>query len=402
MLRRKVGEALRRKGCDDSFPRWSMLRRNPSGMLRRKLPWTIHFSAFHVQIPYLLLKCSLVALPSPDYVPGPEHPPSPNYLPGPEHPPLLVYVPEPEYPEYLVPSDAEAPMEDQPLSDALPIALSSGYVANSDLEENPEEDHADYPADGGDGDDESSDDDDDDDANDDDEEASEDKDDDKEEEEHLAPTPSPPLRVSSLPLTLPSPPTTSPTYAEAPLGYRAAGIRMRAASLLLSLPSTASKESLLYYSCFWIRGRGEFSTAARQPRPTLEADLRRDKVREMGYGITYTWDEIVEAMQEIAPNTLEGVNQRVTKLATIVRQDTYEFYVRFKDAQDDRAFLRARVNTLFRDRPYHRRTTMLLDREAMYARRACAGSKDRSAAIEAHVRILEAYVATLMAQTSSL
>ncbi|GJR03989.1 putative reverse transcriptase domain-containing protein [Tanacetum coccineum] len=33
---------------------------------------------------------------------------------------------------------------------------------------------------------------------------------------------------------------------------------------------------------------------------------------------------------------------------------------------------------------------MLLDREAMYARRAWAGSEDRSAAIEAHVRILEA------------
>ncbi|GKG47310.1 hypothetical protein Tco_0504507, partial [Tanacetum coccineum] len=49
------------------------------------------------------------------------------------------------------------------------------------------EDHADYPADGGDGDDEpSDDDDDDDDADDEDEEASEDEDDD-EEEEHLAP-----------------------------------------------------------------------------------------------------------------------------------------------------------------------------------------------------------------------
>ncbi|GKG47555.1 hypothetical protein Tco_0507040, partial [Tanacetum coccineum] len=80
---------------------------------------------------------------------------------------------------------------------------------------------------------------------------------------------------------------------------------------------------------------GESSAAAaRQPGPTLEADLRPDKVREMGYGITDTWDEIVEAMQEIALTTLEGVNQRVTELATIVRQDTYEFYVRFEDAQD--------------------------------------------------------------------
>nr|GEY53046.1 hypothetical protein [Tanacetum cinerariifolium] len=39
-----------------------------------------------------------VALPSPDYVPGPKHPPSPDYVPGPEHPPLPIeipYVPEP-------------------------------------------------------------------------------------------------------------------------------------------------------------------------------------------------------------------------------------------------------------------------------------------------------------------
>nr|GEU88469.1 hypothetical protein [Tanacetum cinerariifolium] len=58
-------------------------------------------------------QCEPVALPSPDYVPGPEHPPSPDYVPGPEHPPSPVeipYVSEPEYPEYLVPSDAEAPL----------------------------------------------------------------------------------------------------------------------------------------------------------------------------------------------------------------------------------------------------------------------------------------------------
>ncbi|GKF16082.1 hypothetical protein Tco_0061000, partial [Tanacetum coccineum] len=95
-----------------------------------------------------------VAPPSPDYVPGPEHPPSPDYIPGLEHPPSpaeVPYVLEPEYPEYLVPSDDEAPWENQPLlADASPVALSPGYVADSDLEE----DHADYPADGGDEEDE--------------------------------------------------------------------------------------------------------------------------------------------------------------------------------------------------------------------------------------------------------
>ncbi|GJV02193.1 hypothetical protein Tco_1335762, partial [Tanacetum coccineum] len=237
--------------------------------------------------------------PSPDYVPGPEHPPSPIEIP---------YVPEPEYPEYLVPSEDEAPMEDQPLpADASPVALSPGYVPDSDPEEDPEEDseeeHADYPADGGDGDDEPSGDDSDDDTDDDDEEPFEDEEDDEEEEEHLAPAnssaipvvdpvpsagdteafetdesaptprppqiripfaqtrlrrarktvrpeppmsasmeariaehaaaPTPPLPVASSPLPLPSPLTTSPTDAGAPLGYRAAGIRMRAAAVII-------------------------------------------------------------------------------------------------------------------------------------------------------------------------
>ncbi|GKG43662.1 hypothetical protein Tco_0482755, partial [Tanacetum coccineum] len=87
----------------------------------------------------------------------------------------VPYVPEPEYPEYLVPFDAEAPLEDPPLpADASPTFLSPGYVAVSDPdedpEEDPEEDHADYPADGGD-------------DNDDDDEPSDDNDDDIDDED---------------------------------------------------------------------------------------------------------------------------------------------------------------------------------------------------------------------------
>ncbi|GJV11154.1 hypothetical protein Tco_1352695 [Tanacetum coccineum] len=108
---------------------------------------------------------------SPDYVPGPEEPEqaplSPDYMPG------------PEYPEYLAPSDEEVPVEDQPYAVAdSPIALSPGYVADSDPEEDPKEDFedgpVDYPADGGD------DDNDDSSNNDEEEEALE------EEKEHLA------------------------------------------------------------------------------------------------------------------------------------------------------------------------------------------------------------------------
>ncbi|GJU69739.1 hypothetical protein Tco_1255998 [Tanacetum coccineum] len=304
-----------------------------------------------------------VAPPSPDYVPGPEHPPSPDYVPGPEHPPSPVeipYVPEPEYPEYLVPSEDEAPIEDQPLpADASPVALSPGYVPDSDPEEDSEEEHADYPADGGDGDDEPSDDDDDDDddTDDEDEEPFEDEDDDEEEEEHLAPADSsavpiadpvpsagdteafetdesaptprspqtmvpfaqtrlrrarktvrleppmspsmeariaehaaaltPPLPLASPPLPLPSPLTTSPTDAGAPLGYRAAGIRMRAAAASppLLLPSTSHRTDIpeaemppRKRACFATPAPGlEIREslavgAARQPGPAPKAD----------------------------------------------------------------------------------------------------------------------------------
>ncbi|GJZ35823.1 hypothetical protein Tco_0581640 [Tanacetum coccineum] len=86
---------------------------------------------------------------SPDYVPGPEEP---------EQAPLSPdYVPGPEYPEYLALSDEEVPMEDQPYAVAdSPIALSLGYVANSDPEEDFEDGPVDYPADGGDGNDDDS------------------------------------------------------------------------------------------------------------------------------------------------------------------------------------------------------------------------------------------------------
>ncbi|GKC69239.1 hypothetical protein Tco_1115122 [Tanacetum coccineum] len=67
-------------------------------------------------------------------------------------PPSLDHVPGLEYLEYLVPSDDEVPIEDQPLpADASPTALSSCYVVDSDpLEEDPKEDPTEYPADGGD------------------------------------------------------------------------------------------------------------------------------------------------------------------------------------------------------------------------------------------------------------
>ncbi|GKA11603.1 hypothetical protein Tco_0691149 [Tanacetum coccineum] len=106
-----------------------------------------------------------IASPSPNYVPGPEHPSSPDYVPRPEHPPSPV---EPYLPDaHRSPSQLRGGIRDP----------------EEDPEEDFEEDHADYPADGGDDDEPT---DDDDDTDDEDEEPFKDEEDDKEEEERLA------------------------------------------------------------------------------------------------------------------------------------------------------------------------------------------------------------------------
>ncbi|GKF58723.1 hypothetical protein Tco_0172260, partial [Tanacetum coccineum] len=71
-------------------------------------------------------------------------PPSPDYMPSPEEPkqaPLSPdYVSGPEYPEYLALSDEEVPVKDHPYAAAdSPIALSLGYIADSDPEDESED-----------------------------------------------------------------------------------------------------------------------------------------------------------------------------------------------------------------------------------------------------------------------
>ncbi|GJX41525.1 hypothetical protein Tco_0256515 [Tanacetum coccineum] len=321
--------------------------------------------------------------PSPDYIPGPEGPPSPDYVPGPEEPeqappsPIYIpFVPEPS-PGYIPESDPEEDLEE-------------------DDEEDPEEDPADYPADRG--------------------------DDDDAEDEHLVPaepaavaysadqdpyiayrviarmsirtqaptpflseevaervlalpTPPPsPLSPYSSPLPhipsppLPIPPPISPAYVDRSLGSRAAGVRQRDA-----LPSHVHKTEMPEM-CLPLRKRlcrttpgpgyevGESSAAgtARRVGPTtaradlygfadtLEAAPGRRMSRELGYGIRDTWDDLEDEI----------------------------IYSQLDDARYDRALLRARVNMLESDRPFHGRTAVLMEEEARLSRAAWAQSMD--------------------------
>nr|GEV07075.1 hypothetical protein [Tanacetum cinerariifolium] len=276
-----------------------------------------------------------------------------------------------EYPEYLAPSEDEAPIEDQPLpTDASPTALSPCFVADSypdeDPKEDPEEDHADYPADGGDGDDEPSDDDDDDDddTDDKDEEPFKDEDDNEEEEHQLWPT----LLLYQL-LTLfpqlgarktvrPEPPMLASIKASIAKHDAAPPPPLPISSLPLPLPSPLTTSPtdvgvLLDYKAAGIRMRALLLPTS--PRTdVLEAEMpprKRACFTTLALGL-----EIKESLVA-ALTTLEGVDQRVTELDNTIRQRTEEFQ---------------------------------------------AGSEDKSAAIEAYVKTLEAQVATLIAHTSSL
>ncbi|GKE90521.1 hypothetical protein Tco_1567996, partial [Tanacetum coccineum] len=105
---------------------------------------------------------------------------------------------------------------------------------------------------------------------------------------------------------------------------------------------------------------GESSTSA--PRPTgghradygfigtIDAEIRRQRVEEVSYGIRDVWVDPTEVVEDVASMTLEGVNARVAELAAMQEQDTQDIYV------------------------FHHKTAQLLDQEALVSREAWAHS----------------------------
>ncbi|GJS48899.1 hypothetical protein Tco_0599020 [Tanacetum coccineum] len=288
-------------------------------------------------------------------------PPSPDYIPGPE--------------EYEI-----LPAEEQPLAaTASPTADPPGYVPEYDPEEEPEEDDEDpeedpanYPAD--------RDDDDDEEDEDEDEEEEEEhlapadfvppvhcmtarifiRDEPsislppREEVERLLALTTPPLT----PLLSPLPRIPSPPFPASPpaspirlLGYRAAMIRLRAETPSTShpLPLPTSSPLLQLLSSDHRTDRPEItlpprkrlgidlgpryeiggSSAAAATRQiggrradygfvgTMDTKIRRRRAKEVGYGIRDIWIDSREAVEEVAPMTLGGVNARVTELTAV-------------------------------------------------------------------------------------
>ncbi|GKE72497.1 hypothetical protein Tco_1534538 [Tanacetum coccineum] len=236
----------------------------------------------------------------------------------------------------------------------------------------------------------------------------------------LSPWSSPLPQIPSPPLPVSPPPPASPTY---PLGYRAAMIWLRAEAPttshsppphiiishtkadtppsgtppLLPIPTPTSSPSLLLpsadhkadrhevclpprkrlYFAFGLRyevGKSSSTTADRPTRGfradysfvgTMDREIMRDLERDVSYGITDTWDEmLVDMPREPATDDTE-LGRRMTEFATRVRQDTNEIYTRLDDEQTERQLMAGLLNMLYKDRRAHARTSLLMEKERL-------------------------------------
>ncbi|GJV75538.1 hypothetical protein Tco_1507122 [Tanacetum coccineum] len=145
------------------------------------------------------------------------------------------------------------------------------------------------------------------------------------------------------------------------------------------------------------------STAAARPAGGLRADygfvatmdreIRHNLERDVGYGITDSWDEIVEAMQGTPVVTdMAEFSQRMTEFETSVRRDTDEVYTRLDDEQTGRQLLAGRLNMLFRDRRAHARVARLMKTEARMSQESWGRSIDVSDLACAEVMLLRTIV----------
>ncbi|GKC10204.1 hypothetical protein Tco_1001814 [Tanacetum coccineum] len=293
------------------------------------------------------------------------------------------YVPKPIYPEYIPLEDEHEFLdEEHPLPPVdSPIAESPGYVTESDLEEDPEEYEddetedgpVDYPMDGGDDGDDDDDDSSRDDANDEDED---DKDEEEEEEEHLAPADS----TIVVPVDEPVfPPEGTEPVIPPPVDRRD------------DIPESEQPPRKSWYlSTLGSRYEVGESSTARPTRgrgidygfvSTVDAEERRQGIRDVGYGIRDTWVDPAEAVPEIAPVTLGEVNTRVTELAELHEHDTHDLYALLEDAQDSRSRISQRVDMdsqrvdlLMGDRMTLQETVWMVEEEAYASREAWAHS----------------------------
>nr|GFC37990.1 hypothetical protein [Tanacetum cinerariifolium] len=112
---------------------------------------------------------------------------------------------------------------------------------------------------------------------------------------------------------------------------------------------------------------------------TVDREIMRDPGREVGYGITDSWDEIVETLQEMD-----------------------EIYMRLDDEQTERQLLAGRLNMLFRDMRAHAYTRQLMETEARMSREAWVRATDVSDLVHGEVMSLRTTVLGQMSEIREL
>nr|GFA86224.1 hypothetical protein [Tanacetum cinerariifolium] len=311
--------------------------------------------------PYTYVVAVFQALPPPDYVPGPEEPeqapPSTVYIP---------YVPEPVYPEYIPPEDDDEDDDDEeeehPASvDSIPPPTLRVMARISFRPQPPTLSFTKEDA-----------------------------------EKFLAmPIPPPlPLTPLSSPLPqIPSPPLpASPSILPIPLPAASPPLQLLSSDRRADRPEvTLPPQKRLSTVHFPGYEAGESSVAA-ATRPmegrradygfvdSVEAEIRRQRAEDIGYGIRDTWIDPRDVAEEEALTTLKGVNTKVTELAAVQEQDTQDIYRVMEDTQGRQTEIFQRVEALVDDSQYHYETGRLVDQEARCSREAWAHSIGLSSA----------------------
>ncbi|GJT34352.1 hypothetical protein Tco_0924771 [Tanacetum coccineum] len=273
----------------------------------------------------------------------------------------------------------------------------------------------------------------------------------------LSPWSSSPPQIP-FPLSPPSPVLTAPPPSPIrSLGYRAATIRMRAEAAAtshslplpppfilsptrpdappplptsaptsfppLSLPSDSHREGRPEVNLPPRMGLGialgpgyevgeSSAAAAARPAGGLRADygfvatmdrlIRRDPERYVGYGITDSWEEMVETLPGAPVSTDTELGAHMREFETMVRRDTDEIYTRLDDEQGQRQLLAGRVNMLFRDRRGHAHTRQLMETEAGMSREAWGRAMDASDLAHGEVISLRTTVHAQMSEITEL
>ncbi|GKB82091.1 hypothetical protein Tco_0948986 [Tanacetum coccineum] len=135
---------------------------------------------------------------------------------------------------------------------------------------------------------------------------------------------------------------------------------------------------------------------------TMDRQIRRDPERYVGYGITDSWDEIVETLQGALVSTDTELGAHMREFESMVRRDTDEIYKRLDDEQGQRQLLASRVNMLFRDRRTHAHTRQLMETEAGMSREAWGRAMDASDLAHGEVISLRTTVHAQMSEITEL